>query len=118
MLNTIKLSSLIALFLTSCTCTVLSQHANASQPQIGAVLVDMEDVRYPVTSVVVDRFQGQEAPVVIYSLTSSSIEDSPRGMEFLFSPNRLNVAVSRARCISILIGSPKSSHQRVQRPSS
>lgn len=54
MLNTIKLSSLIALFLTSCTCTVLSQHANASQPQIGAVLVDMEDVRYPVTSVVVD----------------------------------------------------------------
>ncbi len=55
----------------------------------------------------VDRFQGQEAPVVIYSLTSSSIEDSPRGMEFLFSPNRLNVAVSRARCISILVGNPE-----------
>ncbi|MCA9195366.1 MAG: TM0106 family RecB-like putative nuclease [Planctomycetales bacterium] len=54
----------------------------------------------------VDRFQGQEAPVLIYSLTSSSIEDSPRGMEFLFSPNRLNVAVSRARCISILVGNP------------
>lgn len=55
----------------------------------------------------VDRFQGQEAPVVIYSLTSSSIEDSPRGMEFLFSPNRLNVAVSRARCVSILVGCPE-----------
>ncbi len=55
----------------------------------------------------VDRFQGQEAPVVIYSLTSSSIEDSPRGMEFLFSPNRLNVAVSRARCVSILVGCPR-----------
>ena len=55
----------------------------------------------------VDKFQGQEAPVVIYSLTSSSVEDAPRGMEFLFSPNRLNVATSRARCLAIVVGSPK-----------
>ena len=40
----------------------------------------------------VDKFQGQEAPVVIYSLTTSSPEDAPRGMEFLYSLNRLNVA--------------------------
>jgi uncharacterized protein len=51
----------------------------------------------------VDRFQGQEAPIVIYSMASSSAEDAPRGMEFLYSPNRLNVATSRARCLVILV---------------
>jgi uncharacterized protein len=50
----------------------------------------------------VDRFQGQQAPVVIYSMTSSSAEDAPRGMAFLYNPNRLNVATSRARCVCIL----------------
>ena len=51
----------------------------------------------------VDRFQGQEAPVVIYSMATSTPEDAPRGMEFLYSLNRLNVATSRARCASILV---------------
>ena len=46
----------------------------------------------------VDKFQGQEAPVVIYSMATSRPEDAPRGMEFLYSLNRLNVATSRARC--------------------
>ena len=55
----------------------------------------------------VDRFQGQEAPVVIYSLATSSPEDAPRGMEFLYSLNRLNVATSRARCACILVASPR-----------
>jgi uncharacterized protein len=55
----------------------------------------------------VDRFQGQQAPVVIYSLTTSAPEDAPRGMEFLYSLNRLNVATSRAKAMSILVGSPK-----------
>ena len=55
----------------------------------------------------VDKFQGQEAPVVIYSLASSSPEDAPRGMEFLYSPNRLNVAVSRARAMFIMVGNPR-----------
>jgi uncharacterized protein len=55
----------------------------------------------------VDKFQGQEAPVVICSLTTSSPEDAPRGMEFLYSPNRLNVAVSRAKTACILVGSPR-----------
>ncbi|HWZ43215.1 MAG TPA: TM0106 family RecB-like putative nuclease [Candidatus Saccharimonadales bacterium] len=55
----------------------------------------------------VDRFQGQEAPVVIYSLTTSSPEEAPRGMEFLYSLNRLNVATSRARALAILLGSPR-----------
>ena len=47
----------------------------------------------------VDKFQGQEAPIVINSLTTSTQADAPHGMEFLFSLSRLNVATSRARCI-------------------
>jgi uncharacterized protein len=54
----------------------------------------------------VDKFQGQEAPIVIYSMTSSSYAEAPRGMEFLYSLNRLNVATSRARCVCVLVGSP------------
>ena len=55
----------------------------------------------------VDRFQGQEAAAVVYSMTTSSPEDAPRGMEFLYSLNRLNVATSRARCVCVLVASPK-----------
>ena len=55
----------------------------------------------------VDKFQGQEAPVVIYSMTTSRPEDAPRGMEFLYSRNRLNVATSRARCAAIVVASPR-----------
>jgi uncharacterized protein len=54
----------------------------------------------------VDKFQGQEAPIVIYPMTTSSHADAPRGMEFLYSPNRLNVATSRAKCVCVLVGSP------------
>jgi predicted RecB family nuclease len=54
----------------------------------------------------VDKFQGQEAPVVIYSLTTSTPEDAPRGMEFLYSLNRFNVATSRAMTAVIVVGSP------------
>jgi len=55
----------------------------------------------------VDKFQGQGAPVVIYSLTTSAAEDAPRGMEFLYSLNRLNVATSRAQTAVIVVGSPR-----------
>lgn len=54
----------------------------------------------------VDKFQGQEAPIAIYSMATSSYADAPRGMEFLYSLNRLNVATSRARCISVVVASP------------
>jgi predicted RecB family nuclease len=54
----------------------------------------------------VDKFQGQEAPIVIYSMTTSSHADAPRGMEFLYNSNRLNVATSRAKCVCVLVGSP------------
>ena len=55
----------------------------------------------------VDKFQGQEAPIAIYSTATSSHADAPRGMEFLYSLNRFNVATSRAKCISILVSSPQ-----------
>lgn len=55
----------------------------------------------------VDKFQGQEAQVVIFSMATSSGEDIPRNIEFLFSRNRLNVAMSRARCLAILVASPR-----------
>jgi uncharacterized protein len=54
----------------------------------------------------VDKFQGQEAPVVIYSMTTSSPADAPRGMEFLYSLNRFNVATSRAQCACVVVASP------------
>jgi uncharacterized protein len=54
----------------------------------------------------VDKFQGQEAPVAIYSMATSNKEDAPRGMEFLFSANRLNVALSRAKAMAILVSNP------------
>jgi uncharacterized protein len=55
----------------------------------------------------VDKFQGQQAAVVFYSMASSSSEDVPRGLDFLFSRNRLNVAISRAKCLAYLISSPR-----------
>jgi uncharacterized protein len=54
----------------------------------------------------VDKFQGQQAPVVIYSMATSRPEEAPRGLEFLYSLNRLNVATSRAQCAVILVVSP------------
>ena len=54
----------------------------------------------------VDKFQGQEAPISIYAMASSTPEDAPRGMEFLYSLNRLNVATSRARCVAVVVASP------------
>ena len=54
----------------------------------------------------VDRFQGLEAPVVIVSLCASSLEEAPRGVEFLLNRNRLNVAVSRAQSLALVVASP------------
>ncbi len=72
-----------------------------------AQVADLES-RLPGAQVgTVDKFQGREAPVVIYSMATSNPEDAPRGMEFLYSLNRLNVATSRARCAAILVASPR-----------
>jgi uncharacterized protein len=62
----------------------------------------------------VDKFQGREAPVVFFTMTTSSAEDMPRGPEFLFSRNRLNVAVSRARCLAYLVCTEELLNSRAQ----
>jgi predicted RecB family nuclease len=64
----------------------------------------------------VDKFQGQEAPISIYSMASSSADDAPRGMSFLYSRNRLNVATSRARCVAVVIASPELLRVRARTP--
>ncbi len=64
----------------------------------------------------VDKFQGQEAPISIYSMASSTAADAPRGMEFLYSLNRLNVATSRARCLTIVVASPELVRVRCRTP--
>jgi superfamily I DNA and/or RNA helicase len=53
----------------------------------------------------VDKFQGREAPIVIFSMASSDIESTPRGANFLFEKNRLNVAITRAQSLAIIVGS-------------
>ena len=70
--------------------------------QVGALMEALPHARIGT----VDKFQGQEAPIVIYSMATSTPDDAPRGMEFLYSSNRLNVATSRARCVVILVACP------------
>lgn len=64
----------------------------------------------------VDKFQGQEAPISIYSMATSSAEEAPRGMEFLYSLHRLNVATSRARCLTAVVASPELIRVRCRTP--
>ncbi len=64
----------------------------------------------------VDKFQGQEAPISIYSMTTSSPELAPRGMDFLYSRHRLNVATSRARGVAIVVASPDLFRVRARTP--
>ncbi len=78
---------------------------NAQIRQIERALEGVEHADVRVGTV--DKFQGQEAPVVIYSMATSSAEDAPRGMEFLYDLHRLNVATSRARAIAIIVASPQ-----------
>jgi AAA domain len=55
----------------------------------------------------VDRFQGQEAAACLISMATSSADELPRDVAFLFSLNRLNVAISRARALAIVVASPR-----------
>ena len=71
--------------------------------QVTALAAALPDVRIGT----VDKFQGQESPVVIVSMATSSPDEAPRGMDFLYSANRLNVATSRAKALCILVSNPK-----------
>lgn len=73
--------------------------------QVNRLTERLRDRGVPIGTV--DKFQGQTAAAVIYSMTTSRPEDAPRGMEFLYSLNRLNVATSRARCAVFLVASPR-----------
>jgi uncharacterized protein len=64
----------------------------------------------------VDKFQGQQAPVAIYSMASSSAADAPRGVDFLYDLHRLNVAVSRAKALSVVVASPALLDAEVHHP--
>ena len=64
----------------------------------------------------VDKFQGQEAPVSIYTMATSRPEDAPRGLGFLLSLNRLNVATSRARAVTVVVASPRLLDAAVRTP--
>jgi uncharacterized protein len=83
--------------------TVTRDYIKVISPYNGQVQV-LKDRIQGLSVGTVDKFQGQEAPIIIYSMTTSSVEDAPRGMDFLYSPNRFNVAISRARAIFILVG--------------
>jgi uncharacterized protein len=67
--------------------------------QVRSIAETIEGVRVGT----VDKFQGQEAPISVYSMATSSAAEAPRGMEFLYSLNRLNVATSRALCVAAVI---------------
>jgi predicted RecB family nuclease len=63
----------------------------------------------------IDKFQGREAPVTIVSMTASDISEAPRGLDFLFNINRLNVALSRAKALAIIVASPELLRTRCKR---
>ncbi|AML51731.1 TM0106 family RecB-like putative nuclease [Falsihalocynthiibacter arcticus] len=91
--------------------------ANVSRAQVKKLeaadvntLQELSELDHPVRGIrvgTVDKFQGQEAPVCLVSMTASSADETPRGMEFLFSLNRINVAVSRAKGLSLVFGAPQ-----------
>jgi hypothetical protein len=82
--------------------TVRRDHIKVITPYNGQLIALKE--KLPEISIgTVDKFQGQEAPIIIFSMATSSVEDAPRGMDFLYSPNRFNVAISRAKAIFILV---------------
>ncbi|MDP9272677.1 MAG: TM0106 family RecB-like putative nuclease, partial [Chloroflexota bacterium] len=80
--------------------------------QVGAIQRELPEARVGT----VDKFQGQEAAISIYSMTTSSPEDAPRGMDFLYSRHRLNVATSRARCVTIVVAEPALLRVRARTP--
>jgi predicted RecB family nuclease len=80
--------------------------------QVGAIRRLLPDARVGT----VDKFQGQEAPVVVYSMTSTSAEDAPRGVSFLYELHRLNVAVSRAKALAVVVMSEELLDAAVRTP--
>lgn len=75
---------------------------------VDRIRAELADAGFPGARVgTVDKFQGQEAAVAIYAMASSSADDAPRGLAFLYAGNRLNVATSRARCATVIVASSR-----------
>jgi uncharacterized protein len=91
--------------ITSADILVITPY-NAQRKLIDAALAERGPRCAAVNVGTVDKFQGQQAPISVYSMATSRPEDAPRGMEFLYSLNRLNVATSRARCLTLVVASP------------
>jgi uncharacterized protein len=87
---------------------------NAHVAQIAEVVRARAGVEARVGTV--DKFQGQEGAVVLYAMATSSAEEAPRTLDFLYSSNRLNVATSRARCLAVLVCSPELLQAHCRRP--
>ena len=81
--------------------------SSSSRPTTSRAACICERVPTGVRVGTVDKFQGQEAPVVFFAMTCSSGEDVPRGVDFLFDRNRFNVAVSRAQCFAVVVVNPR-----------
>lgn len=80
----------------------------AYNAQVRMIRRYLDDAGLTATQVgTVDKFQGKEAPIVIVSMAASSADEIPRGLDFLLSPNRLNVAISRAQWSSYIMFSPQ-----------
>jgi hypothetical protein len=83
----------------------------AYKAQVRLLKRTLDDAGYVSVQVgAVDKFQGKEAPVVIVSMATSSVKNLPRGLDFPLSPNRLNVAISRAEWASFIVFSPQLMH--------
>lgn len=76
--------------------------------QVQLICEHLSDVGHSSVEVgTVDKFQGRQAPVVVYSMATSSAEDAPRGFDFLYNLNRLNVATSRSQGVAIIVASER-----------
>lgn len=73
----------------------------------GAIDPEVPEGKRNVRIGTVDKFQGQQSPIVLFSMTTSSGEDLTRGVDFNFSRNRLNVAISRAKCLVYMFSTRK-----------
>ena len=74
--------------------------------QLGSFVVLGSDLPWTIDSLLVNKSQGQEAPIVLVSMTTSDAEDSPHGADFILNANRLNVAIRRAQILALVFSSP------------
>lgn len=89
----------------------------AYNAQVHLIRKELADAGLPDVRVgTVDKFQGQEAPVVLVSMACSAVAEAPRGAEFLLNRNRINVAVSRGQWRAVIVRSPELTNYMPHKP--